>query len=87
MLTCSTTTAWGEQFLLRFAGHCSNLPADQEERRPGRPEDGPGEGQRSSARPRQRVGQHTERRLLCSQTQRGEGGLSWEDNCCGVWFT
>ena len=65
MLTC-----WA----LFFEGHGSNLPADQEERLPGWLEDGPGEGQRSSAGSCQRVSQHAEWRFLCSQTERGEGG-------------
>lgn len=62
---------------LRFPGHSSDLPADKEERGAGGPEDGPGEGQRPSAGPGQRVREHAERRLLCSQNQRGK------DGCCG----
>lgn len=61
-----------------LSGHGSHLPADQEKRRSGRPEDRPGEGQRSPAGPGQRVGQHAKRRLLRPQTQRGKKeGLSW----------
>lgn len=59
--------------VVRFAGHVPDLPADQEERGAGRPEDGPGEGQRAPAGPGQCVRQHAEGRLLRSEAQRGEG--------------
>lgn len=72
------TSEGGKLRVLWLAGHDSHLPADQEERRSGRPEDGSGEGQRSPAGPGQRVGQHAERRLLRPQTQRGKKeGLLW----------
>lgn len=66
--------------VLLLAGFGSDLPFNQEKRHPGRPENRTGQGQRPSARPRQCVGQLTDRWLLCSQTQRGEKAIALMDS-------
>lgn len=72
--------------LFPFAGYTSYFPPDEEERRPGWPENGSGEGQRPSAGPRQRVGQQAERRILCSQTQGGDSFFIYLRIFCGRSF-